>query len=370
MWIHHAVLLQFIIKNVNDHLHQVSIIHKNDNGDWNKFMKILNDASTVNCRKLVAWNGCNVMDKEFNEVVIEAAAEGVLTSEALFVSALIDADIVDCVESDIIHKIDNGNWNKFMMILDDASTQECKKTTASNICSVLDEEFNKAVSELAAKCVLSSEASFGSAPMDADDFIIFESGFLSDPSFRLDMDTIPSQITADDDTDFSSFDDVSIELGFNLINDDFSRECVVIRDVPVALDDEMQDVATRNDARTFVRSDSQGFHTIAEGSDGIGMFDDADANEDDATKDKACERNILEVVDKSPTQCDVHLKIKRCSKNGEDMMSVPSTRHDGQDGGGVYQTGRSANIASLIKIIEPIFEKLQQEFPSIKKNLS
>jgi hypothetical protein len=133
------------------------------------------------------------------------------------------------------------------------------------------------------------------------------------------------------------------------------------------LDDEMQDVATGNDARTFVRSDSQGFHTIAEGSDGIGMFDDADANEDDATKDKACERNILEVVDKSPTQRDVHQKIKRCCKNGEDMMSVPSTGHDGQDGGGVYQTGRSTNIAPLIKIVEPIFEKLQQELPSIKK---
>ncbi len=54
MWIHHAFLLQFIIKNVNDCLHQVSIIHKNNNGDWNKFMKILNDASTGNCRKLVA----------------------------------------------------------------------------------------------------------------------------------------------------------------------------------------------------------------------------------------------------------------------------------------------------------------------------
>jgi hypothetical protein len=62
MWIHHAFLLQFILKNVNDRLHQVSIIHKNDNGDWNKFMKILNDASTGNSRKLVAWSGCNVMD--------------------------------------------------------------------------------------------------------------------------------------------------------------------------------------------------------------------------------------------------------------------------------------------------------------------
>jgi hypothetical protein len=225
------------------------------------------------------------------------------------------------------------------------------------------------VSKSAAKRMLMLEASFGLAPMDADNFVIFESGFLSDPSFRLDMDTIPSQITAEDDTDFSFFYGVSIELGFNSINNDFSRECVVIRDMPIALDDEMQDVATRNDARMFVRSDSQGFHTIAEGSDGIGMFDNADANEDDATKDKACERNILEVVDKSPTQHDVHLKIKRCCKNGEDMMSVPSTGHDGQDGGGggVYQTGRSANIASLIKIIEPIFEKLQQEFPSIKK---
>jgi hypothetical protein len=52
------------------------------------------------------------------------------------------------------------------------------------------------------------------------------------------------------------------------------------------------------------------------------------------------------------------------------MMLVPSTGHDGQDGGGggVYQTGRSANIASLIKIIEPIYLELQQEFPSIKKS--
>ncbi len=69
-------------------------------------------------------------------------------------SALIDADVVDCVESDIIHKIDNGDWNKFMMILDDASTQECRKTAASNIYSVLDEEVNKAVSESAGKRVL------------------------------------------------------------------------------------------------------------------------------------------------------------------------------------------------------------------------
>ncbi len=36
-------------------------------------------------------------------------------------------------------------------------------------------------------------------------------------------------------------------------------------------------------------------------------------------------------------------------------------------GGGVYQTGRSANIASLIKIIKPIYLELQQKFPSIKK---
>jgi hypothetical protein len=59
MWIHHAFLLQFIVKNVNDRLHQVSIIHKRDNGNWNKFMKVLNDASKGNCRNLVAWNGCN-----------------------------------------------------------------------------------------------------------------------------------------------------------------------------------------------------------------------------------------------------------------------------------------------------------------------
>jgi hypothetical protein len=26
---------------------------------WNKFMKVLNDASKGNCRNLVAWNGCN-----------------------------------------------------------------------------------------------------------------------------------------------------------------------------------------------------------------------------------------------------------------------------------------------------------------------
>ncbi len=57
--IDHAFLLQFIVKNVNDRLHQVSIIHKRDNGNWNKFMKVLNDASKGNCRNLVAWNGCN-----------------------------------------------------------------------------------------------------------------------------------------------------------------------------------------------------------------------------------------------------------------------------------------------------------------------
>jgi hypothetical protein len=97
------------------------------------------------------------------------------------------------------------------------------------------------------------------------------------------------------------------------------------------------------------------------------MFDDADAIEDGATTDKACEKNTLGVVHKSPTQRDIHLKIKRCCKSGEDMMSVPSTGHDGQDGGGVYQTGRSGDIANLIKIIEPIFKRLQQDFPTIKK---
>ena len=50
------------------------------------------------------------------------------------------------------------------------------------------------------------------------------------------------------------------------------------------------------------------------------MFDDADAIEDGVTTDKACEKNTLGVVHKSPTQRDIHLKIKRCCKSGEDMM--------------------------------------------------
>jgi hypothetical protein len=411
MWIHHAFLLQFIVKNVNDRLPQVSIIH------WNKFMKVSNDASTENRRKLFAWNGYNVMDKELNKkVLIEAAAVGVLTSEASFVSAGIDADVVGCVGSDIaaaddvaadavsvalsgltifpandpsvasyewvgggqvvlertaegaltsdalylsahmdadvvdIHNFDRSDWNKLFgnLDLDDASKH-----------SFLDEEFNEAVSESDAKRVLTSEVSFGSASMDADDFFNIDDDLDSISPVILDMTL--SQITADDDTDFSSFDGVSIE------HDNFSKECVVNRDVPVAQEEEMQDIATRNDARTFVCSDSQGFQTISEGSDGIGMFDDADAIEDGATTDKACEKNTLGVVHKSPTQRDIHLKIKRCCKSGEDMMSVPSTGHDGQDGGGVYQTGRSGDIANLIKIIEPIFKRLQQDFPTIKK---
>lgn len=411
MWIHHAFLLQFIVKNVNDRLHQVSMIH------WNKFMKVSNDASTENRRKLFAWNGYNVMDKELNKkVLIEAAAVGVLTSEASFVSAGIDADVVGCVGSDIaaaddvaadavsvslsgltifpandpsvasyewvgggqvvleraaegaltsdalylsahmdadvvdIHNFDRSDWNKLFgnLDLDDASKH-----------SSLDEEFNEAVSESAAKRVLTSEVSFGSASMDADNFFNIDDDLDSISPVILDMTL--SQITADDDTDFSSFDGVSIE------HDDFSKECVVNRDVPVAQEEEMQDIATRNDARTFVCSDSQGFQTISEGSDGIGMFDDADAIEDGATTDKACEKNTLGVVHKSPTQRDIHLKIKRCCKSEEDMMSVPSTGHDGQDGGGVYQTGRSGDIANLINIIEPIFKRLQQDFPTIKK---
>jgi hypothetical protein len=71
MWIHHAFLLQFILPKVNEHLYQGYKTYKNDNGDWNKFMKNLNDTSTEKCKNLVAWNGCKVLDKEFNKEVGE-----------------------------------------------------------------------------------------------------------------------------------------------------------------------------------------------------------------------------------------------------------------------------------------------------------
>jgi hypothetical protein len=63
----------------------------------------------------------------------------------------------------------------------------------------------------------------------------------------------------------------------------------------------------------------------------------------------------------------LHQRIKRCCKNTEKIMLVPGMAHDGQDGRGVYQNARFANIVALIKLINPIFSKLQKGFPSMKK---